>query len=153
MRLTETHGIVYVIKPDDYNAAGIDGDSFNMENVHHATILVQFEDLTGDSVLTVNSGASAGTKTTAETFTYRLASGDHAAANADQWGTAATSAALTLTAATYDQKMLAIEIPGGDYTDGQPWITINISDAATELFVSAVAILQPRYAPMPTAIA
>ena len=153
MYLSETHGIVYLVKPADHQSAGIDGDSFNIGRANWATVVLQFGAVTGNAVLTVNTGASAGTKTTAETFTYRLASGDQAAASADLFGATSTSAALTLTAATYDNKTLIVEIDPATLTDAQPWVTINLSDAASELFVSGVAILQPRYGVTATTIA
>ena len=154
MRLSEEHGIVYVLKPGDYQA-GTDGDSINMENYGHVAFLFQFATLTGDAVLTVNSGASDGTKTTAETFNYRYADADQAAASADQFSAWATSASLTLTAATYGDRVLIVELDTREMTDNQPFVTVSLSAAADALNASVVAILsRARYMShdMPTAI-
>ena len=155
MRLSERHGIVYVLKPADH-AAGVDGESFTMRDFRLATFVLQFASLTGDAVLTVNSGATDGTKTTAETFNYRLADAVQAAATADTFGDWATSAALTLTAATYQNKTLVVEIDTGDLTDGQEFVTLSLSSAASALNASVVAILsEARYRAhdLPTALA
>lgn len=145
MRLTAEKNIVYILKPADHEA-GVDGDSFTMKGAAHATIILTFGAVTGDAVLKIFEGAADATKTTAKTFKYKLSSADHGAAAADQWGAEATSAALTLTAATYDNRMLAIELPAEDLTDGTPWVTLELSAAATALNASAVAILsQLRY--------
>jgi hypothetical protein len=145
MRLCERTKIVPILEPEDH-AAGADGDSVSLENYGHVTFIVAFGELTGDAVLTINSGAAAGTKTTAETFNYRATSADLKNASGDALGSESTSAALTLTAATYEDRMIVVEMDADEFTDGQQWITPNISSAASECFASIVAILsEPRY--------
>lgn len=138
--------VVPEIEPADHQAAGIDGVSINLGLVHQVLFLLHFGSLTGDSVLTVNSGATEGTKTTAETFRYRLAGQDTGTDGADNYGAWATSASLTLTAATYDHRVLEIEVNSDEFTPGQPWVTLAIDATATALFVSAVAVCKPRFA-------
>ena len=144
-RLTSSNNVVYVLKPADHQA-GVDGDSFNLGKMHGAAIVMQFGAVTGNAVLKVYSGATAGTKTTELTFKYRHASGDHGAANADQFGTETSSAALTLTAATYDNRTLVVFVDETSVGDAAPYITVNLSAAASALNLSAVAIGNPRYA-------
>lgn len=154
MRLCEQHKIVPLLEPEDH-AAGADCDSVNMENYAHLTLIFLFGELTGNAVLTVNSGASDGAKTTAETFNYRATAADLKTAAGDTLGTEATSAALTLTAASYEDRMVVVELDADELTDGQMFVTPNISSAASEEFASCVAILsKPRYAGVtpPTAI-
>lgn len=156
MRLAEQNKIVFCIQPEDHQSAGIDGDSVSLENYSHVTFIIMFGEVTGDALLTVNSGASAGTKTTAETFNYRACATDMGTAGGDLLGAEATSASLTLTAATYEDRFIVVEMDADEFTNGQPWITINLSSAASSLFVSAVAILsKPRFGQNvpPTAIA
>ena len=77
-------------------------------------------------------------------------------AGGDLLAAEATSASLTLTAATYEDRFIVVEMDADEFTNGQPWITINLSSAASSLFVSAVAILsKPRFGQNvpPTAIA
>jgi len=155
MRLCEQTKIVPMLEAEDH-AAGADCDSVSLENYGHVTLIFIFGELTGDAVLTVNSGATAGTKTTAETFNYRATAADLKAASGDALGSEATSAALTLTAATYEDRMVVVEMDADEFTDGQQWITPAISSAASECFAACIAILsKPRYgqAVPPTAIA
>jgi len=154
MRFCEQNLCVPVCASADAQA-GADGDSFSLENYQHATFLIMLGALTGDAVLTINSGAAAATKTTAETFNYRLGSAAKGSATADVLGDEATSAALTLTAADYQNRLLVVEMDGAELTSGQPWVTLNFSAAADALNVAVVAVLsQPRYARQnpPTAI-
>ena len=142
-RLSENKKIIYALKPGDHQA-GADGDSFNAGKLHSFAFLIQAAVLTGDAVLKVYSGASDGTKTTAETFRYRLADADQGSAAADTFAAWSTSAALTLTAATYDNRLLVVEMDSDELTDGQPWVTLEISAAADAFNASVVAIGEPR---------
>jgi len=140
MRLSEEYGIVNVFKPAD-NQDGVTGDSINTKYCDHVTYLLSCGALTGDAVLTVKSGASDGTETTAETFYYRLAGADQAATGADVYAAETSATTLTLTAATYDNKILIIEVPVDKLTEGQPFLTLALSDAASVHTSSCVAIL------------
>lgn len=155
MRLAERNKIVHCLEPEDH-AAGVDGDSVSLENYSHVAFIILFGELTGDAVLTINSGASAGTKTTAETFNYRACATDLKSAGGDLLAAETTSAALTLTAATYEDRFIVVEMDADEFTDGQQWITPTLSAAASALFASITAILsKPRYGQNvpPTAIA
>lgn len=155
MRLAEQNKIVHILEPEDHNA-GVDGDSVSLENYDHVTFIINFGELTGDAILTINSGASAGTKTTAETFNYRACATALKNAGGDLLADETTSAALTLTAATYEDMFIVVEMDADEFTDGQQWITPTLSSAASEIFASIIAILsKPRYAQNvpPTAIA
>lgn len=155
MRLAEETKIVPILEPEDH-AAGVDGDSVSMENYGHVTFVIVFGELTGDAVLKVYEGATAGAKTTAKTFNYRATGADLKLADGDKLGGEASSAALTLTAATYEDRMIVVEMDDSELTDGCPWVTPEISSAASEEFAAIVAILsKPRYAQNvpPTAIA
>lgn len=146
MRLAEQHKIVFCIQPEDHQSAGIDGDSVSLENYSHVTFIFVFGELAGDAILTINSGATAGTKTTAETFNYRACASDMGGAGGDLLAAETTSAALTLTAATYEDRFIVVEMDADEFTDGQQWITPNLSSAASELLVACVAILsKPRF--------
>lgn len=156
MRLCEQCKIVPILEPEDH-AAGADGDSVNMENYGHVTFVILFGELTGDAVLKIYEGATAGTKTSALTFSYRATSTDLKNDDGDVLGTETTSAALTLTAATYEDRMIVVEIDDSelDQSNSYKWITPEISSAASLEFASIVAILcKPRFADdvPPTAI-
>ena len=156
MRLCEETKIVPILEPQDHGA-GVDCDSVSMANYSHVTFIMLFGELADDAVLTVNEGATAGAKTSALTFSYRATSTDLKNDGADELGAEATSAALTLANATYEARMLVVEGDDAelDAANVYKWITPSFSSAATNLFVSVVAILsKPRYAQgvPPTAI-
>ncbi|KKK97323.1 hypothetical protein LCGC14_2653890 [marine sediment metagenome] len=145
MRFSELFSIVHCVKSADHGS-GVDSDSINMGQVHNVIFTLSVGSVTGDAVLKLYSGATNGTKTTAETFNYRLASADQGTAlTADQYGAWTTSAALTLTAATYDNKILLVELKAEELTDGQEWLTMEISSAASNIFVSVVAYCRGRF--------
>ena len=135
---------VYVLKPGDHQA-GVDGDSINMGLLHTVRFLIQAGALTGNAVLKLFSGATEGTKTTAETFRYALAQGDQGAADADKLAAWATSAALTLTATTYDLRMLVVELDPNAITIDQPWLTLEIGSEASTFNASIVAVGEARW--------
>lgn len=135
---------VYVLKPGDH-AAGIAGDSINIGKLNALRFRILFGSLTGDAVLTVKSGATEGTETTAETFRYTLASAAQGAADGDKFAAWSTSAALELTAATYQNKMLVVEIDPDQITVDQPWVTLAFSSAASALNAAVDATGEARY--------
>jgi hypothetical protein len=155
MRLSEKYKIVGLGTSADFNA-GFTADSINMENYHSAMFILTFGAITGAGpfVLTIKSGASAGTQTTAETFAYRYGSAAQGAATADVYTAWATSAGLSLVVATLTTRCLIAEIEAAAITDGQPWLTLALDGGADSGLVGAVAILTPRYAQeaIPTAI-
>lgn len=151
-QLQEYRGLVSLIEPKDCEA-GIDSESFNMSGLHRASLALQFGAVTGDAVLTVFVGATTGVKTTALTFRYRLSGADFKATDNDSWGAEASSAALTLAAATYDHRVLLIDLQGVEVDPSKPWVTLELGATASVLLLSAVGILVPRYAPPLTVVA
>jgi len=137
----------------DYNN-GYTAESINTEGLHNIMYILSFGAVTGDAVLTVKSGASDGTQTTAETFYYRYGSAAQGSATADVYSANATSAALTLTEATYGTRCAIVEIDCSALTAGQPWVTLALSNAAGAGILHVVAVCTPRYPgnAIPTAI-
>ncbi len=146
MNFPEKYKVVPVMASDDINA-GVDADSINMKNYHKATFIMTFGTLNGDAVMTVNSGATDGAKDSALTFHYALGSAAIGSANCDVLAADATAATLTLTAATYTDKMLIVEVDAADMdmANEEEWLTLSLSDAANSGSCDVVAILQPRY--------
>lgn len=146
MYLANRYKIIPVMNTANYNA-GVDGDSINMAQGHRCTFVLTFGAITGNAVLTVNSGATAGAKTSALTFKYALGSAAINSATADVLGTQATSVALTLAAGTYANKMLIVEVNGAamDTANDEEWLTIAINDAADAGVCHIIAIVEPRY--------
>lgn len=147
MRAAENLVLVPLIEAKDYGSAGIDTDSVNMGRMHGLTAVFEFGAITGNSVLKVYSGASAGTKTTALAFKYRLGAADYKVALADQFGAATSVAAtgLTLTAATFDHRQVSVHVDSDQMTDGEKWLTFEIDNTATVLLLGATGVGFPRF--------
>jgi len=146
MKFAENMKVVPLLNSADYGA-GVSMDSINMKGFHHASIILTFGAITGDAVLTVNSGATAAALTSALTFDYALAGATISSANADVLAANTEAATLTLTAATYQNKMLIIDVDASamDLDNEENWLTVAISSAGTNGICHAVAILEPRY--------
>jgi hypothetical protein len=147
-RLTEAVGVFNAVEPKDYGSVGVDADSVAVVNYRHISYVCSFGAITGNSILTVYSGATEGAKTTPESFRTRLTSAVYKAAASDAY--AAEQAAvttLTLTAATYTHRILVVEVDINDITQRQPWVTLSVDATATVLLLSVSAILsQARFA-------
>jgi len=147
--ISEDKKIIPLLASADYGA-GVDMDSFKML-AHRCTVIMTFGSVTGDAVLKVYSGATAGTKSSSIPFNYAYGGGSIGAASADYlsaWGSATASSGLTLTAGTYGSKMAVLEFNSQalDLANNEEWVTINISSAASSGIMHAVAILDnPRY--------
>jgi hypothetical protein len=148
MRIAETLKTLTIIESKDYGSSGIDAASLNIGLAHSLCIILSFGALTGNSILTIYGGATKGAKTTAIDFYYKLATGVYKATDQDGLGalTATSGAALTLTAATYQHKLLIIEIRPDQLAQGLKWLTVSIDSTATVLNVAGIGIADPRYA-------
>jgi len=149
MRLAEEKKVVPLLNSADYGA-GVTMDSINMENFHRADVIVTFGAITGNAVLKVYSGATAAALTSAMAFDYALAGGTIGSSSADVLAANATATAasgITLTAASYASTMLVLSIDASemDVANGEEWLSLSISNAASSGIAHAVAVLEPRY--------
>lgn len=150
MKVVELMKIAPVLEPQDHNA-GVDVDSINLANYDSVAFVFTFGELTGDATLNIYEGATEGAKTTAKDFYYRATGTDLKSIGGDTLGSEtlmdeSVDSGLTLAAATYEDRMLVVEIDGSDLTGGLEWVTPELSSAASELFVSCVAVCYgPRY--------
>jgi hypothetical protein len=148
--LAEKEKIIPLLASADYGA-GVDMDSFKLMG-KSATVIMTFGAVTGNAVLKVYSGATAGTKSSSLPFKYAYGGGAIGASSADvltAWGDASASSGLTLTAATYGSKMAVLHFNAAavDTANDEEWITVNISSAASSGIMHAVAVIEnPRYA-------
>lgn len=147
MRISEQFILIPILEALD-TQAGIDGQSVNMGRLHAISFPINFGVVTDDAVLKFYVGATDGAKTTAIAFNTRLSSGDYKAASADLYGavTAQAATGLTLTAATYDHRTLLVEFDSQEIAPATPWLTLELSAAASVLLTACVAIGRPRYA-------
>jgi len=150
-----TENVKYVPMFSGYDLSTHDtlmtSDSINMKNFHHATVLVQFDDIgTASPILYFYAGASDGALTSALTFNYAFGSAACGSASADVLGAWSTSAALTIVHGTYDNYLLVVEISAAMLTaagNTYDWLTANFTDPSTGCTgqVTMTAILQGRY--------
>jgi hypothetical protein len=147
-RHSESNILIPVVESKDYGSAGIDFDSVHIGRLNSLSIAINFGLLTGNSILKVSTGATEGVKTTDIAFKYRIGGGAFKAASADILGDpiAVASTGLTLTAATFQHKLVVIEIDADNGTDGQPWVTVSIDATATVLNVGGLGVGWPRHA-------
>ena len=142
MRQIDQNLVVPLLEPADYQA-GIDSDSFHAGRAAHWDLIFSFGVVTGDAVVKLYKGASAGTKTTQVPFRHRLSAGDFGAASADLFASSDTSdadGAVTLIAATYDHRLWVIMLDGGELDDALQWLTMEFSAAADALLLYVVAV-------------
>lgn len=146
MRVSEHCILIPILEALD-TQAGIDGQSINMGFLHSVAFPLNFGAVTGDAVLKFYVGATDGTKTTAVAFSYRLSSGAYKAASADLYGaeTDVASTGLTLTAATFNNHTMVVEFDSQAIPSATPWLTLELSAAASVLLTACVAIGMPRY--------
>lgn len=144
--------IINLLEPADYQAGSTDMDSVHMGKLNRLKIVVQLGAITGeDPVFNLYAGATAGTKTTEIPFKYRVSGGDFKAASADIFGArtaiAAGATGLTLNpVASYDHRVIEIDVMSDELPDGKPWLTVATDDgSASVLLMSAVGIGWPRY--------
>jgi hypothetical protein len=151
-RLSQNFNIVPLAEPEDFQSAGVDLASIHMGKVHRAAVIIMLGSITGnDTAIKAYSGASAGTKTTALAFRYRLSTADQGAADADIFGDFTTVVAATglvfADSGNYNDRTIVIEVDAREMTEDEPWLTVEIDDgSASVLLLSAVAICEPRYA-------
>lgn len=133
-------------------------DSWNMKGYHHATIILQYNTLgTASPHIYVYSGATAASLDSALTFHYAFSGADTGTAAAgsavscDVLAAWETSENLTVTHATYTDRMLVIEIAAAAMDlatgGGEEWMTVNHTDPTSggTGTVTGFAILSPRY--------
>lgn len=148
--LDNVHFVPIAHALDLAGGATVDCDSINMKNYKRAMMIFTFDTLGGASaVLTINSGKTDGTVTSALTFNYAWASAAIGSALCDVLAATASAATLTITHGTYDDYMLVIDLPASqmDMANEEEWLTARFTDpgGATGT-VDGIAILEPRYA-------
>jgi len=149
MRFPEEYKIVPVLNDGDLNAgANLDTDSINMKNYHRATFIIGIQVLdTADVTLYAYSGATDAAVDSALTFHYAFGGAAQASANCDVLAADATSAALVIANATYDNYMLIVEVDAADMdlANNEEWLTLRFVCGAATGNVQIHAILTPRY--------
>lgn len=149
-RVSESLGYVTLFEPVDKTGSALVSDAVDMARFNSFTAFLFFGAITADSVLTVYSDATsalATSLTTAIAFKYRLSGADFKVALADQFGdpVSVASTGLTLTAATFDHRCIAIEIDPDTLGSSGHWVTFNLSSVGNPLLVAGIGIGRGRY--------
>jgi len=151
MKFPEIYKVVPILSDGDLAAgATLSGDSINMKNFHHATFIVNMQELGGAAnYILIYSGATDAALTSALTFHYAFGGAAQGSANCDVLAADATSANLSVAHATYDNYMLICEVDASDMdiANGENWLTFTCADTDTGATcnISVHAILEPRY--------
>ncbi len=148
-RFSESHGVLGLTVDGDWNA-GFDSDSIDMAKYNHACVIIIGDaSVAGNGIIKVNAGNTAGSESTAITFTYRTSGADVGSASSDVFGAAATSAAWTTTAATIASQVTLIEFDAADLNVSGTqyrYARVNVDATGSAGTVDIVAVLsEPRY--------
>jgi hypothetical protein len=149
-RLSEQLAFVPLLEPKDKTASAYVSDAVDLSLYHSFTVILLCGAITGDSVLTVyrdTTAALATSLTTAVAFTYRLSAAAFKVTKADQLGaaTAVASTGLTMTAATFNNKWIAIEFDCDIAGSTARFATINLSSVGNPMLVAAIGVGKSRY--------
>ena len=147
MRFSERFKITALTESADVTTNGVDSFSVHMGKLHAGCWLINFGSITADDALKVYVAAAVQTKTTAIAFKYRLAAADTKVALSDTFGafTDVASSGLTLTAATFDHKLVIVEVDAQAIPDATPYVTLEIAGSASTQNVSIIFIGDPRF--------
>lgn len=155
MYLSEQYKIVPMIPPADY-AGGIDGAGLDVSKAHHVTIcMILGAQTDGNARVNVTYGTAHGTMVAdvPNLYAWRTNADIGAAA-----GDKLTNAVARETGEDYflipttDNRMIVIEVPVSEIPEGNNWIRVEIGDQGAGTFAAVVAIVQPRYQPLETAV-
>lgn len=155
MNIPKRFKIIPLLKSTDFTG-GVDGDSINMGKGTRCTFVITFGTITGNGgVLKVYSGATNASKDSALTFKYAYGSAAMGSASADVLGTTVEAATLTLTATTFTNMLLVIEVDAAqmDTANNEEWLTLEIAAGATNGIAHGIAIVEPRYSDKATVLA
>jgi len=149
-RLSEELQFGPMVETEAYGGAGTDSDAIDLSRFSTVTFAFMFGDITGDSTLLFYAGSTnalAAAKGTAIAFSYRLAAADAAATLADTFGdvTAVASTGLTLTAATFDHKMILVEFDCDQMTTTNRFVVFAVSATANPMDLAVAFVGKPRY--------
>jgi len=150
-RLSEELQFVPVVETEAYGGAGTDSDCIDLSRFSSVCYVFAFGDITGNSTLifyAASTAALAVAKTGYElAFNYRLGAAEVRATLADTFGdvTAVTSAGLTLTAATFDNKLMLVEFDCDVLGSTKRYMVCAVSATANPMDLSVTVVGKPKY--------
>lgn len=143
--LSQNCAIIPILVDEDVNNL-VDTDSIDMKGWDHCCMIISHSAaVTGDNVFTVSAGATDGTKTAAIYFIYRYGGAACKTTLADVLSAPSSKVnTLTLTAATFQGRVLVIEVDAADMQSSGTlyrYLTANFDGTATVGTVSGFAVL------------
>jgi len=150
-RLSESLQFVPLIETEAYGGAGTDSDCVDLSRFNSVSFIFSFGDLTSDSTLICYPGSTAAIavakSATAIAFNYRLSAAAVRTTLADTLGDpiAVAYTGLTLTAATFANKLLVVEFDCDTITTTSRFIVWSVSNAANPCDLSMTMVGMPRY--------
>ena len=144
--LSQYCAIVPLLPLDGDIVTGVDTESIDMKGWDHCCMMfIHSATVTGNSVFTVNAGATDGVKTAAIYFTYRYGGAAVKTTLADVLSAPATKVAtLSLTAATYQGRLFVVEVDAADMQSAgvqYRYLTANFDGTASVGDCAGVAVL------------
>jgi len=152
-RTVEEFGLIPLYNAKDW-AAGADSETVDMGKGGSLDIVVTTGVLTVPGTWSLFSGVTAGAKTTALPFTYRLSGADYLGIGADLYGAEVAEAdgILTVSATAHDLRVIVLHIDAADLPVDHRWVTMVVA-SGTAQFLAAIGVLrQPRYSPSPSSV-
>jgi len=145
--LDQEFHVVPLLEPTNITANATNTDVFGLKYYHAAEIIVQFGTITGDSVVITLKECvdTTPSNSTAIAFKYKKTPAVGTGTGVT-WSTATTSGVTF--SATDDNKTLIIGVESSQLSSGYTYLmaTITPGTSMSACYVSAVAILRPRYA-------
>jgi len=144
--LSQNCAIVGLLPLDGDITSAVDTESIDMKGWDHACLIfIHSASVTGNSVFTVNAGATDGATTAAIYFTYRYGGAAIKTTLADVFSAPATKVAtLTLTNTTYQGRVLVVEVDAADMQSSGTqyrYLTASFDGTASGGDCAGVAIL------------
>lgn len=140
--IAEAGHVINVIPPVDGNAgAPVTAQGFSMRGYNHATIIVQLGVTAAapTSIILKAAPTLAGSQTA---IGFRAAAQTGSGASQDVLGALTAYASTGITAVTSNSKTFyVIEIDASELPDGSPWLFLALTNPASSVLCSAVAIL------------
>ena len=140
----DVHVVGLIVEGGDMTSS-LDSESIDMSAWDHCCMIFNHSaSVTGNSVFTMNVGATDGTKTAAITFSYRYGGAAILSTSSDVYSAVATSASLTLTNTTYQGRILMVDFDAADMQSSGTvyrYATANFDGTASGGTVDGVAIL------------
>lgn len=150
-RLSEELQFIPVVETEAYGGAGTDSDCIDLSRFSSVSFVFSFGDLTNDSTLIFYAAPTAALAVVKTgygiAYKYRLGAATVRTTLSDTFGDATTVAAtgLTLTAATFANKLFLVEFDCDQMTTTNRYMVFAVSATASPMDLSVTVVGKPRW--------